>query len=104
MESWQFEYRTNAVWDKQMIGMGYWFRGQHELLLVGVRGDVPRPEESTRVSSVIASKRTQHSEKPIQVYEIIEAMYPQFTKRHRCELFARAERKGWSCWGNEVKA
>lgn len=34
MDAWGFEYKTNAVWDKQIIGMGYWFRGQHELLLV----------------------------------------------------------------------
>ena len=32
MKAWGFEYKTNAVWDKDAIGMGFWFRGQHELL------------------------------------------------------------------------
>jgi len=26
MKIWGFSYKTNAVWDKEMIGMGYWFR------------------------------------------------------------------------------
>ena len=30
MESWGFTYKTHAIWDKEIIGMGYWFRGQHE--------------------------------------------------------------------------
>lgn len=36
LQAWGFGYRTCAVWDKEIIGMGYYFRGQHELLLVGV--------------------------------------------------------------------
>jgi len=40
IESWGFKYKTCAVWDKEWIGMGYWFRGQHELLLVGIKGKV----------------------------------------------------------------
>src|SRR3990167_9886532 len=32
MEAWGFDYKTHAIWDKEIIGMGYWFRGQHELL------------------------------------------------------------------------
>ncbi len=36
--AWGFEYKTCLVWDKEIIGMGYWFRGQHELLLVGAEG------------------------------------------------------------------
>ena len=31
MSAWGFEYKTCAVWDKAQIGMGFWFRGQHEL-------------------------------------------------------------------------
>ena len=38
MAAWGFDYRTCAVWDKQIDGMGKWFRQRHELLLVGVRG------------------------------------------------------------------
>ena len=31
MAAWGFEYKTCAVWDKAKLGMGFWFRGQHEL-------------------------------------------------------------------------
>ena len=29
IKAWGFEYKTHAIWDKGVIGMGYWFRGQH---------------------------------------------------------------------------
>jgi N6-adenosine-specific RNA methylase IME4 len=100
MKDWGFEYKTNAVWIKDKIGTGYYFRGQHELLLVGKKGEnIPVPEEKTRHSSVIQSPRLEHSEKPTLVYGLIERMYPN---RSYLELFARGfKRKGWTQWGNE---
>ena len=99
MAAWGFRYRTSACWDKIIIGMGYWFRGQHELLLVGTRGNVSPPEEGARVSSVIRQRRGKHSEKPKIVYEIIEKIFPN---QKRIELFARNKREGWQAWGNEL--
>lgn len=99
MNSWGFKYRTCAVWDKEVIGMGYWFRGQHELLLLGIKGEFPTPPENCRHSSVIKEKRGKHSEKPKKVYEIIEKMFPN---GKYLELFARNQRKGWTSWGNEI--
>jgi len=64
MASWGFEYKTHAVWDKKIIGMGYWFRGQHELLLIGVKGRGVPPKEQNRYSSIIQEKRGEHSRKP----------------------------------------
>lgn len=101
MQAWGFSYRTCAVWDKEAVGVGYWFRGQHELLLVGVRGRFSPPPPEVRVSSVIRQKREGHSEKPEVVYEIIERMYPG---ARYIELFARSEREGWDVWGNQVEA
>jgi hypothetical protein len=43
MAAWGFEYRSHAVWAKDRVGTGYWFRNQHELLLIGVRGAIPAP-------------------------------------------------------------
>src|SRR5262249_17330856 len=43
MKAWGFAYRTHAVWDKDKLGMGYWFRGRHELLLVGTKGSPATP-------------------------------------------------------------
>jgi len=97
--AWGFSYTTHGVWDKEIIGMGYWFRGQHEPLLVATRGSFPPPPESVRVSSVIRSRRAAHSEKPEAVYELIEAAYP---KQPKLEMFAREARDGWTPWGIEV--
>jgi N6-adenosine-specific RNA methylase IME4 len=40
IEGWGFEYRTNMAWIKDSIGMGYHVREQHELLLLGKRGEL----------------------------------------------------------------
>lgn len=104
IRAWQFDYRTSAVWDKELIGMGYYFRQQHELLLVAARGALPVPAPSDRVSSVIRARREAHSQKPAIVYDVLEAMYPTFGELDRVELFQRQPRDGWAGWGNEQAA
>jgi N6-adenosine-specific RNA methylase IME4 len=99
IEAWDFSYKTCAIWDKEVAGNGFWFRQQHELLLVAVRGNIMAAELEGRVSSVIRSRRGAHSVKPEIVHEIIEEMYPDLP---RLELFARRPREGWGVWGNEV--
>ena len=101
LSAWGFSYRTCAVWDKQKIGMGYYFRQQHELLLIAVKGQPPTPAPADRPSSVFSYPRGQHSAKPHEVYEIIEAMYPTLPK---IEMFCRTPREGWGVWGNQSKA
>lgn len=101
IEAWGFTYRTNLVWVKDKIGMGYHARSQHELLLIAKRGEIPPPLPQDRVSSVIAADRGNHSEKPPVFYELIENWYPALSK---VELFARGEpRDGWAAWGNQLK-
>lgn len=99
MDAWGFKYRTGAVWVKDKIGMGFWFRQRHELLLIGVRGNMPTPKEADRPDSVIEACRGAHSVKPPIVYELIERMFPELK---RLELFARTAREGWTAWGNEA--
>ena len=101
VDAWGFTYRTCAVWVKDRIGMGYYFRQQHELLLVCTRGSIPVPPVEARVSSVIHGDRLEHSAKPAVVAEIIEAMYPELPK---VELFCRSPRPGWFVWGNQSYA
>src|SRR5262249_12187196 len=101
LAAWGFEYKTNAVWVKHAQGLGFFVRGQHELLLIATRGDMPCPLPANRPSSVITAPRREHSRKPDEAYELIERMYPELPK---IELFARQARDGWSCWGNEVAA
>jgi N6-adenosine-specific RNA methylase IME4 len=98
LKAWGFKYRTCAVWDKEIIGMGYWFRGQHELLLVGVKGTYHAPLPENRFSSVIREKRGKHSKKPDLLYEMVETMFP---KGKYLELFARENRIRWVGWGNQ---
>lgn len=99
MKRWGWQYVTNAVWDKEKIGIGYWFRGQHELLLVGRRKRTPATPIEHRISSVFREMRRRHSQKPDCVYGWIEAAWPDASK---LELFCRTPREGWSVWGNEV--
>jgi N6-adenosine-specific RNA methylase IME4 len=62
--------------------------------------DFPPPHESLRLPSVIRAPRGAHSEKPDEIYEAVERMYPGL---QRLELFCRGvPRPGWAAWGNET--
>jgi N6-adenosine-specific RNA methylase IME4 len=99
MDAWHFDYVTNAVWIKDKVGMGYWFRGRHELLLVGKRGSFSPPDEDLRPDSVVEFPRLAHSAKPGTVRTLIESMFPDVA---RVELFAREKAEGWAVWGNQA--
>jgi N6-adenosine-specific RNA methylase IME4 len=99
LRAWGFDYATSAVWHKSGIGMGYYFRQDHELLLIGRRGSPGIPQPAARPSSVIRARKGRHSRKPWQVYEIIERMYPEAVK---LELFCRTPQAGWYSWGLEA--
>jgi len=98
IKAWGFTYKTNLAWVKDRIGMGYWFRGQHELLLVATKGKIKPPEQSVRRSGVLEAPRREHSQKPDEVYELIESYFPN---GKYIELFSRNKREGWTMWGNE---
>jgi N6-adenosine-specific RNA methylase IME4 len=99
LKAWGFTYKTNAVWVKHAQGLGFFVRGQHELLLIATCGDMPCPLPANRPPSVIQAPRREHSQKPDEAYELIEAMYPELPK---IELFARNVRPWWSAWGNQI--
>lgn len=100
MARWRFKYKTNVVWDKQVIGMGYYARGRHELLLIGTRGRPALPLPKDKLPSVLSERRTRHSRKPQEAYRLIEQGWPTYRK---LELFARERRAGWDSWGNELE-
>ena len=100
MGAWNFTYKTCMVWVKDKIGMGYYARQRHEILLIGTRGTPGVPEPANRPNSVIEADRGKHSEKPIRFYEVIESMFPD---RKYLEMFSRKNRPGWTSWGNEVE-
>ena len=99
LSTWGFDFRTTMVWVKPSIGPGQWVRQRHELILIGVKGNIPTPRGEDKPDSVIEAPREEHSKKPDIVYDIIEKMYPELPK---IELFCRKPRNGWAAWGNEI--
>ena len=55
--AWGFSYRTCAVWGKEVIGHGYFFRQQGELLSLAARDSPPGPAPLDRVAAFIQSRR-----------------------------------------------
>lgn len=109
IEAWGFNYRTNLVWVKDKIGMGYHVRNAHELLLIAKKGSPPHPPPAARLSSVIEAPRTGHSVKPVEFVERIELMHADMfvsgSKPVAIELFSRDKpRPGWVVWGNQAVA
>lgn len=99
LDAWGYTYKTTIFWDKERYGLGHWFRGQVEELLVGVRGK-PKPFRCQE-RNIIRVKSTKHSRKPEESYALIENATPG---RNRLELFATRKRENWDCWGNEVES
>lgn len=102
MKDWGFSYKTCLVWDKKRLGIGYWARGQHELLLIGVKGKVKPPPPELRIRSVYSETSTKHSKKPAFFVEYLERLYPDAAK---LEMFARNDeiRPGWTYFGDEAR-
>lgn len=103
MQNWGYRYKTMLTWRKVMsLGMGYWYRGQCEHLLLGVRGKV----KAFRYQhpNFIQCRVGRHSEKPQEFYKLIEDSTAKIPDRKMAELFARAKRPGWDAWGNEVES
>ncbi len=98
MAAWNFEYKTNMAWIKDRpVGLGWFLKSKHELLLIGVRKNTPHPKR--RPDSYFEADRGRiHSKKPDVVYEIIESMYDG----KKLEMFARDSHEGWSVHGNEI--
>lgn len=98
VRAWGFNGRSTMVWVKTQQGMGYWARQRHEHLIIATRGNPVPPEDNLRPDSVLTAARGTHSEKPTELYEVIERCYPGVP---RVELFARDEpRENWDRWGN----
>jgi N6-adenosine-specific RNA methylase IME4 len=100
IQAWGFEYKTHGIWRKRRLGMGYYFRSVHELLLVATRGSPGVPAAEDRPRSVFDGTHGRHSKKPFAAYLMIERMYPDARK---IELFTRDQRAGWDVRGNEVQ-
>lgn len=107
MEAWGFQYKANLVWHKVRKdggpdgrGVGFYFRNTTEIILFGVRGKNARTLAPGRSQvNIIRSMKREHSRKPDEQYEIIEACSPG----PFLELFGRGPRDGWTTWGHQAE-
>lgn len=99
IEALGFRYITNAAWIKDRPGLGQYLRGQHELLLLAVRGSgVKARTDDKSIRSILYATRTEHSRKPESSFELIERR----SQGPYLEMFSRRLRDGWESWGNEI--
>jgi N6-adenosine-specific RNA methylase IME4 len=103
LEKWNFHFKTKVFWEKEgKLGMGYWFRNQIEECWILTKG---KPEAfRSSVRNVIHSKSRKHSEKPDELFDMVEHECDRRGMMDRLELFARGiPRPGWVCYGDEVE-
>lgn len=107
LRAWGFEYKSNVVWHKirkdggsDGRGVGFYFRNVTELVLFGVRGKGARTlAPGRRQVNLIASQKREHSRKPDELYDVIEAC----SRGPFLEMFARGTRPNWIGWGNQAQ-
>ena len=103
MEMLGYKVHARLIWDKiNGPAAAYTVRFSHEYLIWFFKpGQILVPDKDRRGAfpTVMREPIRKHSQKPECAYEMIESMFPDAKK---LELFARNERKGWDCWGNEV--
>ena len=104
MKELGYELHARFIWDKENgVAPAFTVRYSHEYLLwFYKKGNMLKPCEDTRgkFTTVLREPSTKHSKKPECAYRMLEEMFPNAAK---IELFARKEREGWDCWGNQVE-
>ncbi len=111
IRAWGFSYKTvGFYWAKLrkpeplyndrnfFTGLGFWTRANPEPCLLATRGNPRRRRADVR--KLIVSPRREHSRKPDEAYERIEAL----CDGPYLELFARLSRPGWDQWGSTTEA
>jgi len=105
MHKWGYKHVDDVVWVKQTVnrrmakGHGYYLQHAKETCLVGVKGKPTH--ESNVASDVIYAERRGQSQKPEELYEMIEALVPN---GRYLEIFGRRNnlRNHWVTLGNEL--
>jgi N6-adenosine-specific RNA methylase IME4 len=106
LTAWGFTYKSNIVWHKVRKdggpdgrGVGFYFRNVTELILFGTKGKNARTlAPGRRQVNYLATRKREHSRKPDEQYDIIEAC----SRGPFIELFARGTRSQWMTWGQEA--
>jgi N6-adenosine-specific RNA methylase IME4 len=114
IEAWGLSYVTMLYWVKTSprggprlgprgritymphMGVGWWFRGNVEPVVVAKRPG--SPSYRTKARSAFLSPVRGHSRKPVFLHTLAEAEFPG----PYLELFATEQRAGWTCLGNQI--
>ncbi|KAJ2798821.1 hypothetical protein H4R20_004679 [Coemansia guatemalensis] len=107
MKQWGYKYVDDITWVKQTVnrrmakGHGYYLQHAKETCLVGKKGADPQTLQRSVASDVIFSERRGQSQKPEEMYEIIEQLIPG---GNYLEIFGRKNnlRDYWVTIGNEL--
>lgn len=78
LDAWGFTYKSHLIWDKGHKGIGSWLRGQHELLIIAIKGKVYTPEVENRYASVQNAEKEDSVQRPENEYspsQIFEDMF-----------------------------
>jgi len=86
--------------------MGHYFRQTHEIVLIGVRGKMASKVQDKSQRSVFLGPIGRHSEKTEALQDMLDKMFTDenIGVGKKIELFARRDRPGWRCFGNENKS
>ena len=97
LDRWGFEEKSCLVWVKDSMKTGRWLRGKHEICVMAVRGS---PGITlTNQTTVLEGKAREHSRKPEEFYPFVESLCEG---QRRYDRFAREQRAGWFCGGNDA--
>jgi N6-adenosine-specific RNA methylase IME4 len=116
MSAWGYRYKTGGAWHKRTItgktamGTGYVLRSATEPYLIGtignpiyrsrsVRNVIATDVDESGLPSALDGLRREHSRKPPEARQAIEALLPDVW---RAELFAREAWPGGDVWGNQT--
>ncbi|KAK4527629.1 hypothetical protein GAYE_SCF42G5553 [Galdieria yellowstonensis] len=106
-QRWGYRLVDDISWVKYTVNRrfaknhGFYLQHAKETCLVGFKGALPSNFRGNMVCDVICSERRGQSQKPDEIYEIIEQMIPN---GRYLEIFARKNnlRNYWVSIGNEV--
>jgi len=101
-ESLGYKLHARMIWNKVTgIPAAFTVRYGHEYLLYMYKGKLTpvAKKERGKIHTVFTEQVKKHSQKPEEAYRIIERLYPDLKK---IEMYARNQRDGWDCWGNEI--
>jgi N6-adenosine-specific RNA methylase IME4 len=105
MQAWGFTFSGSAfVWAKEnksgagwFMGAGFTTRHNVEICWLGRRGKPQRKSKAVR--ELIVAPRREHSRKPDEIYQRIEAL----CAGPYLELYARQQWPGWTCLGDQAE-